>query len=214
VTHPATALPAEPPVGAFGGDRRARLLGATVATVAERGYVATTVAQITAAAGVSATDFDRHFDSKEDCFLAAYDLAVDWLEEWICAALAGQRQGWPRDVRGAVQAALDLLAVDPRLAGFCGADVLFAGPRALKRHRATLTRLAALLRTGRGHCDWGEELPADLEETLLSGALWSLANGARSGGGERLGEMAPDLTYFLLVPYLDASEARRVADDG
>ena len=198
----------------FGQDRRARLLGATVTTVAEHGYVATTVAQIAAAAGVSVAEFDRHFAGKGDCFLAAYDVTVELLEEWIRAELAGRREGWPHDVRSAVQATLDLLAVEPRFASFCGAEVLFAGPRALRRHRATVARLAALLRAGRRHCDWGGELPADLEETLLSGAIHSLARGARNGGGERLGEMVPDLTYFLLVPYFDAVEAQRLAEGG
>jgi AcrR family transcriptional regulator len=212
VTLPAAAVHAAPPVGLVGGDRRARLLGATVATVAERGYASATVVQIAAAAGVSAADFDRCFAGKEECFLAAYDLAVEWLEEWIRAALAAQREGWPGDVRRAVQATLDLLALDPRLACLCGAEVLFAGPRALERHRATVARLAALLRSGRDHCDWGGELPAGLEETILSGAIWWLARSARNGDAERLGEIAPDLTYFLLVPYLDAAEARRLAD--
>jgi AcrR family transcriptional regulator len=53
--------------------QRQRILDAVLDVVGERGYAATTVAHVTAVAGVSRTTFYEQFDGKQDAFLAAYD---------------------------------------------------------------------------------------------------------------------------------------------
>src|ERR687887_842834 len=52
--------------------QRSRMLGALVEVVAEKGYAATTVADIIGRAGVSRTTFYQQFKDKEDCFLVAH----------------------------------------------------------------------------------------------------------------------------------------------
>src|ERR1700743_140831 len=58
-------------------NQRDRLITALILTLAEVGYQKTTVSMIGRRAAVSKSDFYKHFDSKDDCFLAAYDYAVD-----------------------------------------------------------------------------------------------------------------------------------------
>jgi AcrR family transcriptional regulator len=53
--------------------QRQRLLDAALDVIGEHGYAATTVADITAAAGVSRTTFYEQFHNKLDAFLTAYD---------------------------------------------------------------------------------------------------------------------------------------------
>jgi AcrR family transcriptional regulator len=53
--------------------QRQRILEAVLDVVGERGYVAATVADVTAAAGISRTTFYEQFRSKEDAFLTAHD---------------------------------------------------------------------------------------------------------------------------------------------
>lgn len=55
-------------------NQRWRLLGATAYVVATRGYWPATIAEIARAAKVSKKTFYQHFSSKEDAFLAAYDV--------------------------------------------------------------------------------------------------------------------------------------------
>src|ERR1700710_1742765 len=167
-------------------------------------------AQIAAGAGLPRAARARHFDDKEACYLATYDALVEWVGEGVRAALS-RRGGWPQAVRTAVEAILDPIAADPRLARFCGLEAQRAGAPAFERHRAVVGELARSLRVGREHCAWGDELPDQLEETLVSGAIWSIARVAKSGGAESLRGLAPELTYFLLTPYLDVAEARRMA---
>ena len=93
--------------------QRDRLLEAAIRVVAEKGYAALTIGDLTGAAGVSRTTFYELFDGKEDCFLAAYDNAVDALVRRVTAAYegaaigpSGRRRGspscsrrWPRSRR-------------------------------------------------------------------------------------------------------------------
>jgi AcrR family transcriptional regulator len=53
--------------------QRQRILDAALDVVGEQGYAATTLADITAAAGVSRTTFYEQFHNKLDAFLTAYD---------------------------------------------------------------------------------------------------------------------------------------------
>src|SRR6185312_6723758 len=59
--------------------QRGRMIDAMAQTVAAKGYTATTVADVVAHAGVSRKTFYEHFADREECFLAAYDAAVDVL---------------------------------------------------------------------------------------------------------------------------------------
>lgn len=52
--------------------QRLRLIHATALSVAERGYAATTIADITKSAGVSRTTFYEIFKDKEDCYLFGF----------------------------------------------------------------------------------------------------------------------------------------------
>ena len=53
--------------------QRGRMLAAIAEAVAEKGYAATTVADVVGRAGVSRKTFYEHFADKEECFLAAWD---------------------------------------------------------------------------------------------------------------------------------------------
>ena len=66
--------------------QRERLLEAAVRVVAEKGYAATTVADLTREAGISRTTFYGMFEDKEGCFLAAYDGIIDALVRRVTAA--------------------------------------------------------------------------------------------------------------------------------
>src|ERR1700753_2227793 len=58
-------------------NQRERLFAAMVATVAEKAYDATTVADLVKLSGVSRSAFYRHFDDKQACFLAAIEAMVE-----------------------------------------------------------------------------------------------------------------------------------------
>jgi len=72
-------------------DARARLLDAAVSVIRTRGYDATSVEELCAAAGVSKGAFFHHFRSKEDLGTAAAAHFLAWLEALFA------RTGWRDD---------------------------------------------------------------------------------------------------------------------
>ena len=71
----------------------------------QHGYPATTIGHITGEAGVSRAAFYQHFASKEQCFLATYDLASEWFCGRIEAAIAA-RADWRDRIRTGTAEAL------------------------------------------------------------------------------------------------------------
>src|SRR5690242_3020391 len=63
--------------------QRGRVLEAMVKAVAEKGYAATTIADVVARAGVSRRTFYEQFRDKEACFLAAFDTGVAFVRTRI-----------------------------------------------------------------------------------------------------------------------------------
>ena len=53
-------------------NQRERLLTAVAECVADVGYEATTVAMVSARAGVSKSDYYQRFENKDECFATAY----------------------------------------------------------------------------------------------------------------------------------------------
>jgi AcrR family transcriptional regulator len=125
--------------------QRGRLLEAMAQVVAEKGYAATTVADVIGRAGVSRKTFYEQFRDKEDCFLAAYDVGV----ELLLGALRNhgdERQDLLTRARLRTRAYLETLASEPAFARTFLIEVAAAGPAALARREAVHDRFAALLR--------------------------------------------------------------------
>src|SRR5436190_12529754 len=127
--------------------QRGRMLAAMADAVATKGYVATTVADVVAGAGVSRKTFYEHFRDKEDCFLAAYDAGVDLVLDAIVAARPAQGDdSWIALMRARVRAYLHTLAANPAFARTFLIEVFAAGPHALDRRAEVLRRFAQLFR--------------------------------------------------------------------
>jgi AcrR family transcriptional regulator len=93
------------------GPARARLLNAAVEAVGERGYVATTVADVVRRARVSRGTFYAEFASKEECFGEAFLLGCEVFEARLARAVLSAAD-WSEGVRFATRAYLRGLAED------------------------------------------------------------------------------------------------------
>jgi AcrR family transcriptional regulator len=207
------------PVGRHGLPRslvvqsqRLRLVDAMLRSLPQRGYAATTIGHLAGEAGVSRAAFYEHFESKEECFLTTYDLAVQWLCERVERAVSAAGEGWPARVSAGASELLRLLAVNPGLARLIAIDVLHAGSRARERQRSWLAQFAEALRAGRLGPD-RPKLPVELEEMLLGGAISTIARYVDSDRTEQLPEASAELVEYLLIPYLGLEETKRIAEE-
>jgi AcrR family transcriptional regulator len=192
-------------------NQRERLIAGLAEAVAEHGYNAVTIAHIVRAAKVSRRIFYANFTSKEDCFLAAFDVVVAHLRELVAEAVEPVPD-WPGRAIAAARALLAFLASEPDLARLCLLESRSAGPAVAARFHEAVGELVPLLEQGRAERPPDRPpLPASAEDSTI-GALVSLAAGkVAAGEAERLPELLPDFTEFILSPYLGAEEAERLA---
>lgn len=191
--------------------QRERLIAGLAAAVAEKGYAAVTLSDITREAKVSRRVFYENFEDKEQCFLAAFDVVVDHLRELVAEAVAPE-EDWPHQAIAATRAVLAFLASEPDLARLCLVESRGAGPAVSERFNQTVGEIVPLLARGRTERPEGERpLPDSTEETTI-GSLVSLAHRkVTAGEADRLEDLLPDCAEFVLAPYLGHAEATHLA---
>jgi AcrR family transcriptional regulator len=185
------------------GNQRLRIVAGMLRVLPQHGYPATTIAHITGEAGVSRAAFYQQFSSKEECFLATFDLASSWLCQRVERAVESERD-WPGRVRTGTAEALRLLAANPAVAHLLAVEVLQAGPAARERQQACLSRFAAAFGAGRPA---GPEHQEELDELLFGGVVSLIARYVDTGRTEQLPEATAVLVEGLLIPYLGPAEA-------
>jgi AcrR family transcriptional regulator len=190
-------------------NQRERLLGALAQVVAERGYNKATIAQITDTAQVSRRTFYENFESKQDCFFAAYDALDAYLDSLVAEATAGQAE-WPDQVAAAFATLLRFLATRPELARLYLLEAAAVGEGMASRRAQTAARFIALLEPGRRYRDGEAELVDGIEEAVVGGIVTLLARRIAGGEAAQLDRFIPAVIEFALGPYLGSEEARRV----
>jgi len=190
--------------------QRARIIAALAEVTVEKGYRSVTVADIVRRAGIARNTFYENFSSKEDCFLAASEFALDEALRRVTDA-AGKVDSWPARVNVGLAALLHYAATEPALARACIVEVLSAGPAAVERYESSIQAFVPPLRLGRKVSPNGEQLPETLEETIVGGIFWILYQRIVMGQVEEIEELLPELVEFSLTPYLGAEAAKRAA---
>jgi AcrR family transcriptional regulator len=171
------------------GSQRRRILDAIVELVAGGGYARTTVGGIAAAAGVSRSTFYEQFDSKLDCFSAAYeDVASAAIAAIVTAAAAAGDD--PRARLGAgIDAYLAWCSEHPAAATTFIVEVHTAGAAALAQRAEIMRRFCQVI------VDAAPDVhPAAV--TAVIAAIDSMAHECiRKGRAERLTEVAADARF-------------------
>ena len=179
-------------------NQRERMLLATAELVAERGYRRTTIELIAKTARVALTTFYEHFESKEECFLAAFDENVDAAAE-VFVELVDPELDWTDQISTGLEVFLEMVATETPRATLCIVESQAAGPAALARYQGMLERVAPKLREGRALNPRSARLPEGLEMALAGRhRLARPPAPRRRGGGRDQGAAAgdaPDLPH-------------------
>jgi AcrR family transcriptional regulator len=176
-----------------------------IEVVAERGYPETRVVDVIGVAGVSRKTFYELFESKEDCFLAAYDVLLGNLLDAATEAFEVQGASWAERATAALGALLEHLARHPKEARFAIVEVLAAGPRSLARRDAALRQFAEFLEGGRSEAE--AELPGITSLAVAGGVNELLYSEILHGAAARLPARLPDLVFWITLPFLGAEAA-------
>jgi AcrR family transcriptional regulator len=212
--------PDQLPGGRHGLDRetvaasqRSRILNAMVQTAGQEGYSAARIAEVIARAGVSRKAFYEHFEDKEECFVAAYEHALNPLLNLTLQAFESQ-DGWANRLRAGLAALLNALAQDPAVARVCFVEVMAAGPKAVVRRNQAMRALTEVFATTGSEDSDARELPPVALLSLVGGLAEILYQEIAAGATAELPDLIPDLMYTAVLPILGPEAAERELERG
>ncbi len=188
--------------------QRERILVSMAETCAEKGYGATTIADICEPAGVSRATFYELFKDKEDCFHAAMELSLADAMGRIVEIYSPDKP-WATTVRDAAAAFLDLLASRPAFARMALVEAPSASEHGFELYASGKRVLQSLLDRGRNDPVEEQAIPSSAGRAALAAAESLIVGQILSGNAERLRELLPDIVYITTVPYLGQDEALR-----
>jgi len=190
------------------GSQRGRLLSATFALVGEKGYTGVNARSVSERAGVSNRTFYEVFSDREDCFLAAFNHAVEGLE---LEARAGwdSEPGWTAGIRAGLAALLRTLDGEPAVRRLVFVEALAVGPRVLARRARVLESLAVVIDGGRAHAQAPAGLPALVAESVVGATFGVIHARLLELRPEPLTELLGQLMATIVLPYRGSEAAAR-----
>ena len=202
--------------------QRARLLTAMVQEVSERGAANVSVGHVVGRSGVSRRTFYEIFRDREECFLAAFDEALQHAAAVVVPAY-GTGGAWQTRVRAGLTALLGFLDTDRVAARLLIVESLAAGLSVLERRRQVIADLVAVLDLGRTEGNAKLDPPALTAEAIVGGLL-SVVHGRLAGSSDSetrttrgrghiekssLLELSGPLMGMIVLPYLGPVAARK-----
>ena len=178
--------------------KRRRMMDAVAELTAENGYEATKIADIVRRAAVARKTLYDNFDGKEDLFLSAVNTTLAEIREAIEAAC--RETDDPEDaIVAGIEALLDFVAERPAAARMCMLEAISATPSSARIYDAGIRDCVELLRA---NPPTDANLPETIAESLVGGVAWILQLKIRKGEAEQAPDLLPELSQFVLSPYL------------
>jgi AcrR family transcriptional regulator len=176
-------------------NQRERLFAAMVATVAEKGYEATTVADLVELSGVSRSAFYKHFEDKQACFIAAVEAMVGPTLKRLGADESAP-PGMER-ARGAFTTLIETIVEQPAAAKMCVVEVYAAGEEGaalVDRMLESSTDLAAALLE---QVPERKGMPRELVRSIVGGIQKVIHKRLYRGQEKDLLELVPQLWDWI-----------------
>ncbi|HEX3243694.1 MAG TPA: TetR/AcrR family transcriptional regulator [Solirubrobacterales bacterium] len=191
---PGPSTPAEE----VAANQRERLFGAMVASVAERGYAATRVADLVEISGVSRKSFYALFHDKAACFQAAVEAAFGGA---LTRALAFETGGstWEERMRSGFDEIATMIVEQPAAARMCLIEAFAAGPDSVKPLEAATEAIERLTRLRFDESPPRAGMPDELITALVGGTLAIVRKRLQRGAQEELRRLSPELLTAILA---------------
>ncbi|WP_206050735.1 TetR/AcrR family transcriptional regulator [Nocardioides speluncae] len=187
--------------------QQGRLLFALFDALTEKGYPATTIADVVTRAGVSRRTFYEHFASKQACFAAAFTMAEEFIVSNLDSAVSDLAEGdWRSFVEVPLRTYLETLAAHPTAAWGLVVETLNAGPEIYEqrvRMQSTFAhRMGQAYELTRrpGGPPWPRS-DDSLFEVLVAGIDGQVYHCIRTRGAAALPDLLPGLVAATLAMF-------------
>ena len=123
--------------------QRQRLFEAAAGVFARTGYAEASAESIAREAGMSKATFYEHFDNKEDCICALFDVASELLISQMRLAMEERADSPPAErYHASTVKLLEVMAMFPDATQTLLVEIIGAGPRAMERRDRVLGQFA------------------------------------------------------------------------
>lgn len=194
------------------GNQRERLFSAMVASVAERGYQATSVAHVLELSGISGRTFYDMFPDKRACFVATLEAIVEMAIAYVgrsagdvASTIASpptdlSEEEWRARARTALDAFARMVVEQPAAARLLLVDAYAAGPSSLAPVEQTVSGFEAVAKEVLDRSPERADMPAEMIAALIGG-LEEIARLRLIAGTEGELPAAIDQAWELLLGY-------------
>lgn len=190
------------------GKRRARerLLEAMLLVSGEMGYERVSVQDVIERASASRATFYKHFGDKEDCFVAAYTEATEWLYQRL-EAVAKREPSWKEGLRAALAELLEFCANRPAIARAVFVEAPAAGGDAMAQHDLLMERLSRAIDGARREIST-RQAPPPITAAFMVGAIETLVRTKlMSDEPETTPELLPGILHFVVMQFFGEQAA-------
>lgn len=183
---------------------RQRILLATAAVAREKGFPATTIAEVSRRAGVDGRAFYRLFANKQEAFAAVHELFFQHLVALTASAFF-TGESWPERIWKAVQTFAEVLERNPSLAYFEFVESHAVGPLAMQRLNDATAAFTIFLQEG--YRQQHDRPPPHLAlEAIVATSFEIFYRQIRLHVDVPLAGLTPHLARLSLVPFLGVAE--------
>ncbi|HTZ62647.1 MAG TPA: TetR/AcrR family transcriptional regulator [Solirubrobacteraceae bacterium] len=193
-------------------NHRARILFATASVAREKGFTASTIAEITRLASIDGSAYYSLFEDKRQAFTAAARHTLQRLiaitaRAYFCA------EDWPERVWQAARAFTQYLEGNPTLAHVALIEPYAIGPGAVEQAQDAQSAIGLLLQEGYQQLPHGQTGPGEIVLAAIIAGVFEIAylqlRAAGSNSKPRLSGLSGAVAYLCLAPFLGAAQAAR-----
>jgi AcrR family transcriptional regulator len=192
--------------------QRQRIMFAAAALAEEKGYLASTVDDITKLARVDRRAFYGLFSDKRDAFMAVHELGL----QEVMAVSAGAfftGASWPERIWEGGAALARFLEANPTIAHVGFVEAYSVGPGAAQRVEDSQAAFAIFLQEGYTHREQAVPPSRVVLEAIIKSIFEIIYLRARASTRPALFGTLPYMTFLSLAPFIGVEEANAFVEE-
>jgi AcrR family transcriptional regulator len=192
-------------------NHRRRILFATTEVIAEQGYTAATIVEITKLAGIDGRSFYRLFADKREVFDAIYESGLQHMLTIVSRAYFA-RDSWPERVLEALRVVTQSTQSNPAGAQVALLAGYAVGPAAVQRVQDSRAAFTVFLYEGHRYAGRSDQPPPLALEAIVTGVFEILYNAARERESRDTAGLLPHVAHLCLTPFMGPERAEEFID--
>jgi AcrR family transcriptional regulator len=193
-------------------NQRQRILYATATIAQEKGYAATTIAEIRKRAGVDSRAFNTLFTGKQDAFMELIALGFGRTMA-VTAGAFFTAAAWPDRIWEAGRAFTEFFQSNPALAHVGFVEPYAVGPDAAQHVTDSINAFTVFLQEGLRHAPPPVPVVSGFALEAIATSVFEVAYiESRQEGSRGMSSALPRVAFVCLAPIIGAEQADRFVD--